>query len=395
MLRRLAVGAHGRPTRGCSPRHQLAEFYPDLSDERFDSGLALVHSRFSTNTFPSWPLAHPYRYLAHNGEINTLAREPQLDAGPRGAAAPATSSPGPRAAVPHRDPDGSDSASFDEVLELLAPRGAVAAPRRAHDDPRGVGEPHAPWTRPRRAFYRYHASLMEPWDGPAAVVFTDGTVVGAVLDRNGLRPGAVLGDRRRPGGAGQRRSGVLDIDPAKVVRKGRLQPGRMFLVDTAQGRIVDDDEIKARLAAAHPYGQWLEEGQVDLDDLPPRVMLTPQHASVVDPPAAVRLHQRGAPPHRGARWPRPAAEPHRLDGQRRGHRRAERAVAPALRLLHPALRPGDQPAARRHPRGAGHLGALQARARGEPARAAGRLVPPDHPAVPGDRQRRAGQAGST
>src|SRR5580693_2198748 len=132
----------------------------------------------------------------------------------------------------------------------------------------------------RRAFYRFHGCLMEPWDGPAAVAFTDGTVIGAVLDRNGLRPArywvtddglVVLASE----------VGVLDIDPAKVVRKGRLQPGRMFLVDTAQGRIVDDDEIKTQLAAVHPYGTWLEEGQVTLDELPPRMMLTPQHASVV------------------------------------------------------------------------------------------------------------------
>ena len=143
----------------------------------------------------------------------------------------------------------------------------------------------------RRAFYRFHASLMEPWDGPAAVVFTDGTVAGAVLDRNGLRPArywvtddglVVLASE----------VGVLDIDPAKVVRKGRLQPGRMFLVDTAAGRIVDDDEIKAQLAAEYPYGRWLEESQVNLEDLPPRMMLTPQHASVVTPSAPVRLHRR-------------------------------------------------------------------------------------------------------
>jgi len=258
---------------------QLDPFFPDLSDERFDSGLALVHSRFSTNTFPSWPLAHPYRYLAHNGEINTLrgnrnwmrAREALLES---------DLFPGDLERLfPICDPEGSDSATFDEVLELLHLGGRTLAHAVLMMIPE-AWENHASMDTERRDFYRFHASLMEPWDGPAAVVFTDGTVAGAVLDRNGLRPArywvtddglVVLASE----------VGVLDIDPARVVRKGRLQPGRMFLVDTAQGRIVDDAEIKASLAAEHPYGQWLSDGQVDLADLPPRLMLTPQHASVV------------------------------------------------------------------------------------------------------------------
>ncbi|HXW32024.1 MAG TPA: glutamate synthase subunit alpha, partial [Acidimicrobiales bacterium] len=229
---------------------QLRSFYPDLSDEHFDSGLALVHSRFSTNTFPSWPLAHPYRYLAHNGEINTLrgnrnwmrAREALLES---------ALIPGELERLfPVCDPEASDSASFDEVLELLA-LGGRSLPHAVLMMIPEAWENHGQMDPARRAFYRYHASLMEPWDGPAAVVFTDGTVVGGVLDRNGLRPArywvtddglVVLASE----------VGVLDIDPAKVVRKGRLQPGRMFLVDTAQGRIVDDEEIKAQLAAEHP-----------------------------------------------------------------------------------------------------------------------------------------------
>jgi glutamate synthase (NADPH/NADH) large chain len=258
---------------------QLDPFFPDLSDERFDSGLALVHSRFSTNTFPSWPLAHPYRYLAHNGEINTLrgnrnwmrAREALLES---------DLIPGDLERLfPICDREGSDSATFDEVLELLH-LGGRSLPHAVLMMIPEAWENHTSMDDQRRDFYRFHASLMEPWDGPAAVIFTDGTVAGGVLDRNGLRPArywvtddglVVLASE----------VGVLDIDPAKVVRKGRLQPGRMFLVDTAQGRIVDDAEIKATLAAEHPYGQWLAEGQVDLDDLPPRLMLTPQHASVV------------------------------------------------------------------------------------------------------------------
>jgi glutamate synthase (NADPH/NADH) large chain len=258
---------------------QLRDFYPDLSDERFETGLALVHSRFSTNTFPSWPLAHPYRYLAHNGEINTLrgnrnwmrAREALLES---------ARIPGDLERLfPICDPEGSDSASFDEALELLH-LGGRSLPHAVLMMIPEAWENHGQMDRARRAFYRFHASLMEPWDGPAAVVFTDGTVAGGVLDRNGLRPArywvtddglVVLASE----------VGVLDIDPSTVVRKGRLQPGRMFLVDTAQGRIVDDDEIKAQLAAEHPYERWLEEQQLRLEDLPPRTMLTPQHASVV------------------------------------------------------------------------------------------------------------------
>jgi glutamate synthase (NADPH/NADH) large chain len=265
--------------KGMLTGHQLAELYPDLSDPTFESGLALVHSRFSTNTFPSWPLAHPYRYLAHNGEINTL-RGNRNWMRAREALLASDLIPGDLERLfPVCDPDGSDSASFDEVLELLH-LGGRSLPHAVLMMIPEAWENHTTMDPARRAFYRYHASLMEPWDGPAGVVFTDGTVAGGVLDRNGLRPArywvtddglVVLASE----------VGVLDIDPARVVRKGRLQPGRMFLVDTAQGRIVDDDEIKAQLAAEHPYTQWLEEGQVSLDELPPRMMLTPQHASVV------------------------------------------------------------------------------------------------------------------
>ena len=265
--------------KGMLTGHQLREFYPDLSHPSFDSGLALVHSRFSTNTFPSWPLAHPYRYLAHNGEINTL-RGNRNWMRAREALLRSDLIPGDLERLfPICEPSASDSAGFDEVLELLH-LGGRSLPHAVLMMIPEAWENHRSMDRARRAFYRYHASLMEPWDGPAAVVFTDGTIAGGVLDRNGLRPSrywvtddglVVLASE----------VGVLDIDPQKVVRKGRLAPGRMFLVDTAQGRIVDDAEIKAQLANEHPYERWLEEGQVDLEDLPPRVMLTPQHASVV------------------------------------------------------------------------------------------------------------------
>ncbi len=265
--------------KGMLTSHQLRAFYPDLSDERLESGLALVHSRFSTNTFPSWPLSHPYRYLAHNGEINTLAGNRNWMAA-REALLATKLIPGDLSRIfPVVTPGASDSATFDEVLELLHLSGR-SLPHAVLMMIPEAWENHEEMDPARRAFYRYHASLMEPWDGPAAVVFTDGTVAGAVLDRNGLRPArywvtsdglVVLASE----------VGVLDIDPAAVVRKGRLQPGRMFLVDTLKGRIVDDDEIKAELAGQHPYAEWVAQDQVRLEDLPARDMLTPQHASVV------------------------------------------------------------------------------------------------------------------
>ncbi|GLX27474.1 glutamate synthase large subunit [Streptomyces lavendulae] len=258
---------------------QLEPFFPDLSDRRFASALALVHSRFSTNTFPSWPLAHPYRFVAHNGEINTVkgnrnwmkARESQLatDAFGEGAL---------DRIFPICTPDASDSASFDEVLELLH-LGGRSLPHSVLMMIPEAWENHTSMDPARRAFYQYHSTMMEPWDGPACVTFTDGTQVGAVLDRNGLRPGrywvtddglVVLGSE----------VGVLDIHPSKVVRKGRLQPGKMFLVDTAQKRIVEDDEIKDELAAAAPYAEWLETGEIELTDLPEREHIVHTHASV-------------------------------------------------------------------------------------------------------------------
>ncbi|MFF1352599.1 glutamate synthase large subunit [Streptomyces sp. NPDC058297] len=259
---------------------QLEPFFPDLSDRRFASAIALVHSRFSTNTFPSWPLAHPYRFVAHNGEINTVkgnrnwmkARESQLASDLFGDAEDLSR------IFPVCTPDASDSASFDEVLELLH-LGGRSLPHSVLMMIPEAWENHASMAADRRAFYQFHSAMMEPWDGPACVTFTDGTQVGAVLDRNGLRPGrywvtddglVVLGSE----------VGVLDIDPAKVVRKGRLQPGKMFLVDTVEHRIIEDDEIKAGLAAGQPYAEWLEAGEIELEDLPEREHIVHTHASV-------------------------------------------------------------------------------------------------------------------
>ncbi|MFF0392474.1 glutamate synthase large subunit [Kitasatospora sp. NPDC004615] len=257
---------------------QLEPFFPDLSDRLYASAIGLVHSRFSTNTFPSWPLAHPYRFVAHNGEINTVkgnrnwmtARESQL----------ATDLiPGDLGRIfPVCTPEHSDSASFDEVLELLH-LGGRSLPHAVLMMIPEAWENHATMDPARRAFYQYHSNLMEPWDGPACVTFTDGTRIGAVLDRNGLRPArywitedglVVLSSE----------VGVLDIEQDRVVKKGRLQPGRMFLIDTAEHRIVEDEEIKSALAAENPYEEWVAAGQIQLAKLPEREHIAHTHASV-------------------------------------------------------------------------------------------------------------------
>jgi glutamate synthase (NADPH/NADH) large chain len=258
---------------------QLGPFFPDLSDPRFESALALVHSRFSTNTFPSWPLAHPYRYIAHNGEINTLKGNRNWMRA-REALLASDLLPGDlKRLFPICTDDASDSASFDEVLELLH-IGGRSLPHAVLMMIPEAWENHAEMDADRRAFYQFHASLMEPWDGPACIAFTDGTVIGAVLDRNGLRPSrywvtedglVVLASE----------VGVLDVDPASVVRKGRLQPGRMFLVDTDEGRVLDDDEIKSALASEHPYAEWLHAGLIHLEELPEREHIVYSHASVL------------------------------------------------------------------------------------------------------------------
>ncbi|MER6830106.1 glutamate synthase large subunit [Streptosporangium sp. NPDC000563] len=247
---------------------QVEQFFPDLSDERYETAIALVHSRFSTNTFPSWPLAHPYRYVAHNGEINTVkgnrnwmrAREAMLET---------ANLPGDLSRLfPICDPAGSDTASFDETLELIHLAGR-SLPHAVLMMIPEAWESHTEMDPARRAFYEFHSTMMEAWDGPASITFSDGTLVGAVLDRNGLRPGrfwvtadglVVLASE----------AGVLDIAPEDVVRKGRLQPGKMFLVDTALGKIIEDDEIKAELAAELPYADWLHAGLVRFEELPAR-----------------------------------------------------------------------------------------------------------------------------
>jgi glutamate synthase (ferredoxin) len=266
--------------KGMLTADQIAPTFPDLVDPDLESALALVHQRFSTNTFPSWPLAHPYRYIAHNGEINTLRGNINWMRAREGLLRSHVLGEDLEKILPIIREGGSDTATFDNVLEFLVMAGRSL--------------PHAvlmmipePWSGDAgldpdlRAFYEYHAALMEPWDGPASIAFTDGTSIGAVLDRNGLRPsryyvtkdGLVIMASE---------VGVLDIPPDEVVLKERLRPGRIFLVDTARGRIVSDEEIKRELAAAHPYARWLAEHLVDIDDLPPAPYLPPlSHEAVV------------------------------------------------------------------------------------------------------------------
>ena len=326
---------------------QMSGYYPDLKDERFTTRLALVHSRFSTNTFPSWELAHPYRMIAHNGEINTLrgnvnwmrARESQLASELFGDDL--------QKLMPVVRQGGSDSATFDNVLELLVLAGrpithavmmmVPEAYRDRTDLPPAV-----------RGFYDYHSCVMEPWDGPAVVAFTDGRQVGATLDRNGLRPGrwvqtadgyVVLASE----------TGVVKAAPSEIVRKGRLQPGKVFLVDLEQGRIVEDEEVKAQVAGQRPYARVVRRAR-----RPPRRPARARAARAARRAAAqqaarVRLLAGGpAAGDRADGGERRGAD--RLDGQRRRARGAVGPPAAAVRLLQAAVRAGHEPADRPDPR---------------------------------------------
>ncbi len=257
---------------------QVERMFPDLADPDVESALALVHSRFSTNTFPSWPLAHPYRYVAHNGEINTLRGNINWMRAREALCRSDLFGDDLQKLFPLVREGQSDTATFDNVLEFLALTGRPLA----HAVLMMIPEPwsnHESMSPERRAFYEYHASLMEPWDGPASIAFTDGTVIGAVLDRNGLRPSRYYVTKDDMVIMASE-VGVLDIPPENVRVKERLHPGRIFLVDTAQGRIVDDEEIKRDLAREQPYAAWLRQELVHLDDLPPapRVPAPPQEA---------------------------------------------------------------------------------------------------------------------
>src|SRR4051812_3590546 len=246
---------------------QVRGFFLDLQDERFTSAMCLVHSRFSTNTFPSWELAHPFRYIAHNGEINTLMGNVNWMRARESALASELFGKDLDKVMPIVRPGGSDSATFDNVLELLMlagrslPHAVMMMIPEAYADRDDLPEDLV-------SFYAYHACLMEPWDGPAAVAFTDGRVVGATLDRNGLRPGRWLETHDGHVILGSE-AGLLNITPPEVKRLGRLQPGKLFLVDLEKGRIVADDEVKREVASQQPYGEWVSRNTVHFDDLEP------------------------------------------------------------------------------------------------------------------------------
>jgi glutamate synthase (NADPH/NADH) large chain len=275
----VSLSARTLTYKGMLTASQLGAMFPDLADPALESALALVHQRFSTNTFPSWPLAHPYRYVAHNGEINTLqgnvnwmrAREGLLRSGVFGDDLAKV--------LPVITPGGSDTASFDNVLEFLvmAGRSLPHAVLMMIPEPWGGNPGMDPAVR---AFYEYHSSLMEPWDGPASIAFTDGTQIGAVLDRNGLRPSryCITTDDRVILAS---ETGVLDIPADQIVLKDRLRPGKMLLIDTAAGRIIGDEELKRDLAAAAPYADWLRQHLVDIEDLPGAFAERPDHQTVL------------------------------------------------------------------------------------------------------------------
>jgi glutamate synthase (NADPH/NADH) large chain len=258
--------------KGMLTADQIQPMFPDLTDPDLESALALVHQRFSTNTFPSWPLAHPYRYVAHNGEINTLTGNINWMRAREGLLKSEVLGDDLSKVLPVIRDGGSDTATFDNVLEFLVMTGRSLP----HALLMMIPEPwagHESMSPALKAFYEYHSSLMEPWDGPASIAFSDGTLIGALLDRNGLRPSRyyVTNDDLVIMAS---EVGVLDVPPENIRIKERVHPGRIFMVDTARGRIVSDEEIKGELAAAHPYAEWIEH-LIDIEDLPPAPHLPP------------------------------------------------------------------------------------------------------------------------
>ncbi len=266
--------------KGMLTTDQVDQYFPDLKHPSMESALALVHSRFSTNTFPSWERAHPYRYLAHNGEINTLRGNMNWMHARQALFASELFGDDIKKILPIINPNGSDSSMFDNTLELLV----LAGRPLSHAMMMMIPEPwsnHESMDDERRAFYQYHSCLMEPWDGPASIAFTDGVQIGAILDRNGLRPSRYYVTKEGTVIMASE-AGVLDIPADQVVRKGRLQPGRMFLIDTTQGRIIEDEEIKRAVCSAQPYRQWLNQHLVHLGDLPEAPRLEqPDHATLL------------------------------------------------------------------------------------------------------------------
>lgn len=265
--------------KGMLTTEQVGDFYLDLQDEAVESAIAMIHSRFSTNTFPSWERAHPYRYMIHNGEINTLRGNVNWVHTRQSLFKSEVFGEDLNKILPVIQADGSDTAMFDNTLEFLY----LAGRSLPHVAMMMVPEPwsnHEGMDAAKRAFYEYHSTMMEPWDGPAAIGFTDGVQIGAILDRNGLRPARYVVTKDDLIVLASE-AGVLDIDQERILYKDRLRPGRMLLVDTAEGRIISDEEVKAQIAAEHPYQAWLDEHLVNLEDLPDAKELPePDHATV-------------------------------------------------------------------------------------------------------------------
>jgi glutamate synthase domain-containing protein 1 len=366
---------------------QVEGYFPDLSDPDMESAIALVHSRFSTNTFPSWERAHPYRYVIHNGEINTLRGNVNWFRAQENMFESELFEADIKKLLPIIGQDGSDTAMFDNVLEFLV----MAGRSLPHAMLMMIPEPwshHETMPDDKRAFYEYHANLMEPWDGPAAMGFSDGFVVGALLDRNGLRPARyyVTTDDKIVLSS---EVGVLDIPTENVAYKGRLEPGKMLLVDTRQGRIISDDELKRQVAHTYPYRDWLDKYQVRTlgPAARPRRMADrrrpPEHLPA---PANFRL-QRGRPA--GCADP-DGAKCHRsgrLDGQRRGPGSLVRQAQTALQLFQAVVRAGDQPAHRRPARGNCGLHRGHGRRGDQFAQTDSAKLPPDSAGLPDSDQR--------
>ena len=366
---------------------QLGKYYPDLSEPDFESALALVHQRFSTNTFPTWSLAHPYRMIAHNGEINTLRGNVNWMAARQASVHSELYGKDISRLWPISYEGQSDTACFDNALEFLV-QGGYSLPHAVMMMIPEAWAGNPLMDEERRSFYEYHAALMEPWDGPAAIAFTDGRQIGATLDRNGLRPARYLvtSDDRIVMAS---EMGVLKIPEEHIVTKWRLQPGKMLLVDLEQGRLIPDDEIKAQLANSHPYREWLDRTQIVLEELPD----APDQGHALEPAAVgsaagVRL-QPGRHQHPDDADGLDRRRGQRLDGQRHADLGAVRQAEAAVHLLQAEFRAGHQSADRSDPRGTGDEPGLDHRAAAEPVRPAGRgrqQAPRSAPADP-DRRR--------
>ena len=345
--------------------NQVGQYYRDLADPRAVSAFALVHQRFSTNTFPEWPLAHPYRMVAHNGEINTVKGNFNWMRARQGVMKSPVLGDDLKKLYPISFEHQSDTATFDNTLELLVMAGYSLAHAAMMMIPE-AWEQHESMDPRRRAFYEYHAAMMEPWDGPAAMVFTDGKQIGATLDRNGLRPARyIVTDDDLVVMASE--SGVLPIPENRIVKKWRLQPGKMFLIDFEQGRIVDDEELKSQFAAAKPYRQWIENVRIRLDSIDAQGAPMPVDRDPARPPAGLRLHA-GRPEVPDEPDGRERRRGDRLDGQRLAAGGAVEPHQAALQLLQADVRAGHEPADRPDPRSDRDVAEQLHRPEAEPAR---------------------------